>query len=473
MKTESKPKRIPIEVALDRKPPSSVEAERGVLGAIMLDSIVMDDVIGIIRPEDFHDTANEKLFRHMVTMHESGKRFDLMLFHEQLKQSGDLVAVGGMAYIHELFEAVTHAAHATYYADLVRGKSILRSLISTGTNIIGQAITDGADYRQVISEAEAKILGVMDGRTSSAPKQVKVIINEAMERLSERLNGTPAPTGVKTGLDGVDELTGGLHKSELIVIAGRPSMGKSSLAMNFAEEVSVHQNKCTLFISLEMSSREFADKLLCSVSRINGHRLRNGTIGNAELNSLIETASRINQSPLYIEDAPTRTVSEIAAAARRIKRKEGELSLLVIDYLQLIEPDSVKEQRHEQVAKITRRLKGLARELEIPVVVLAQLNRQTEGAKDNKPRLVHLRESGAIEQDADVVLFPHREEYYLTGEAAACVKGQAQIIIAKQRHGPVGEVNVGWERDYTRFTNAKPSNYTPGFDQPETEDEEF
>jgi replicative DNA helicase len=254
-------------------------------------------------------------------------------------------------------------------------------------------------------------------------------------------------------------MTGGFHNGELIVLAARPSMGKTAFAMNVAEYVSIVTRVPTLFVSLEMSAIELADRLLCSYARVNGHQLRNGTISKEDRMRLVEKAGEISSAPLFVDDAPNRTVTEIAAAARRIARREGRLGLIVIDYLQLIEPDNNKDPRQEQVARMTRRLKGLAREMQVPIVCLAQLNRQTEASKDNIPRLSHLRESGAIEQDADVVMFVHREEYYHRGEEAQQFAGLAQIICAKQRNGPVGDVELVWKRDFTRFENKAPERY--------------
>jgi replicative DNA helicase len=274
------------------------------------------------------------------------------------------------------------------------------------------------------------------------------------------MRGEPTHGGVDTGLTDLDSMTGGLHNGELIVLAARPSMGKTAFAMNIAEYVSITTRVPVLFVSLEMSAIELADRLLCSFARVNGHQLRNGTISREDRLRLVEKASEISQSPLFVDDAPNRTITEIAAAARRIARREGRLGLIVIDYLQLCEPDNPKDPRQEQVARMTRRLKGLAREMQVPIICLAQLNRQTEVSKDNIPRLSHLRESGAIEQDADVVMFVHREEYYHRGEDAQQYAGLAQIICAKQRNGPVGDVELVWRRDFTRFENKAPERYS-------------
>jgi replicative DNA helicase len=281
-----------------------------------------------------------------------------------------------------------------------------------------------------------------------------------MERIDARMQGTHSEGGVDTHFTDYDAMSGGMHNGELIILAARPSMGKTAFALNIAENVSLLGGVPVLFVSLEMSGIELADRLLCSVARVNGHRLRNGTISQDDRKRLVEKAMLVSNAPLYVDDSPTRTVSEIAAVARRIRQREKRLGLIVIDYLQLIEPDNPKDPRQEQVAKIARRLKGLAREQLVPVLCLAQLNRQAEEGKDHRPRLSHLRESGAIEQDADVVMFVHREEYYHRGDEASQYAGQAEIIIAKQRNGPIGEVELSWEKEFTRFQDRAPERHS-------------
>jgi replicative DNA helicase len=285
-----------------------------------------------------------------------------------------------------------------------------------------------------------------------------------MDRLDARMRGEQTQDAIDTGFSDLDALMGGLHNSELIILAARPSMGKTAFAMNIAEYAAMAVGRPVLFVSLEMSGVELADRLLCSVARVDSHRLRNGTLANSDKLRLVETASEISKAPLYVDDSPSRTVSEISAAARRIKRRENDLGLIVIDYLQLIEPDNPNDSRQEQVAKIARRLKGLAREAKVPMLCLAQLNRQAEDSRDHRPRLSHLRESGAIEQDADVVMFVHREEYYLRGEEQKEHEGLAEIIISKQRNGPVGDVELRWEKKFTRFQSKAPERLEE-FDQ--------
>ena len=448
-------KRVASEL-LDRQPPYSLEAEAGVLGSMMLNPDVCDDVALILRPEDFYDDANRRLFAHMLAMHEASQNLDPTLLVERLKSCGDYERLGGSAYLARTFQSVANYAHATYYARIVREKATYRSLIDASTEILRDAYEESSEASQLVSQAEQKIFAILDSRATSTVLSIRDVLHEAMDRIDARMRGEHAQGGVETGFSDLDHLTGGLHDSELIVLAARPAMGKTALAMNIAEHVAGKLAVPTLFVSLEMSSIELADRLLCSAARVNGHKLRNGTISNQDRARLIEKASEISQTPLFVDDAPSRTVTEIAAAARRIRRREGRLGLLVVDYLQLIEPDNLKDPRQEQVARIARRLKGLAREMKIPVLCIAQLNRQAEDSKDHRPRLSHLRESGAIEQDADVVLFVHREEYYRHGEEQQRYAGQAEVIVAKQRNGPVGEVELVWRKEFTRFEDKAP-----------------
>ncbi len=444
---------------LDRQPPCNLEAERGVLGSILLLPLVCDDVALIVRPEDFYSEANRTLYTHLRAMHDEGGRIDTTLVVERLKQAGQFEMVGGAAYLAEIMQLVPTAANATYYAEIVKNKATLRSLIHSSTEILRDAYDETTDPREMLSLAEQKIFAILDQRGGAETSSIRDILQEAMLRIDARMKHERAIGGIETGFRDFDTLTGGLHDSELVILAARPSMGKTALALNIAENVAVSSAEGVLFVSLEMSSVELADRMLCSLAEVNGQRLRNGTISNEDRRKLVEKAAEMSQAPLFVDDTPSRTITEIAAAARRLKRKNG-LGLVVIDYLQLIEPDNPRDPRQEQVSKIARRLKGLARELKLPVLCLAQLNRQAEVTRDNRPRLSHLRESGAIEQDADVVMFIHREEYYQSNEEdRAKVAGQAELIIAKQRNGPIGEVKLQWHRDFTRFRDSALKSY--------------
>jgi replicative DNA helicase len=437
---------------LMREPPFDLEAEMGVLGSILLMPDVCDEIASL-KADDFYDDANRRLYGVLRDMYDGGEKIDITLVVSKLRASDNYEKVGGPAYLARLSNSVPNAAHAIYYADIVAEKAVYRKLIDSSTEILRDAYEQASPAKELMAQAEQKIFAIMDGRGTKTVHSIADVLHAAMDRMEARLRDDYVDGACETGLRGFDEMTGGLHAGELIILAARPSMGKTALAMNIGEHVSIVGRNPVLFVSLEMSGIELADRMLCSLSRVNGHSLRNGTISNDARDRLIAKANEISQAPLYVDDSPSRTVSEIAAAARRIKRQEGSLGLIVIDYLQLIEPDNSKDPRQEQVAKMARRLKGVARELEVPMLCLSQLNRQAEDGKDHRPKLSHLRESGAIEQDADVVMFVHREEYYLRGDEKANVAGQAEIIIAKQRNGPIGEVLLTWEADFTRFTD--------------------
>jgi replicative DNA helicase len=449
----------PVAVLDDRDRPANVDAERAVLGSILLKPDVCDDISLVVRVEDFFDEAHQILYRHLLDLHDTGKRVDATIVLERLRTKGDLERIGGAVALSEVIESVPHAAHATHYAQIVRDKSMLRSLIEAGTDILRDAYDAADEPRQLLARAEERIFAILERRSSAEAKPIQAVLEDVMVRMDARMKHEHAIGGVETGFTDLDTLCGGLHNSELVILAARPSMGKTAFAMNIAEHVSINLRQPVLFVSLEMACLELADRLLCSAAQVNGHRLRNGTISQEDRRRLVQKSAEIGTAPLFIDDTPGRTLTEIAAVARRLKRKSG-LALIVIDYLQLIEPDNPRDPRQEQVARIARRLKTMCRELDIPVLCLAQLNRQAEQSRDNRPRLNHLRESGAIEQDADVVMFVHREEYYQTNdEDRERVKGSAEIIIAKQRNGPIGDVKLLWQHDYTRFVNLEHRPY--------------
>ena len=439
--------------SIDRQQPRNLDAEKAVLGSILLLPEVYDEVALIVRPHDFYDDANQILFEHLMQMHDLGIQIDPMLLVERLRSADQYEKVGGAAYLAEIGSIVPTAAHAEYYARIVAEKAVLRSLIHASTDILKDAYDPTADPREMLSKAEEKVFGILESRGTGQVSKIGDVLQESLDRVDARMDQQHAFGGLETGFDDFDQLTGGLQNSELIILAARPSMGKTALAMNITEHAVLKVGAPVLFVSLEMSALELGDRLLCSVAEVNGHRLRNGTITQDERRKLVQTAAEISQAPLFIDDSPARTMTEIAANARRLKRRDG-LSLIVIDYLQLIEPDNSRDPRQEQVAKIARRLKGVARELEVPVLCLAQLNRQVEATRDNKPQLSHLRESGAIEQDADVVMFVHREEYFQTNEEdREQVRGEADLLVRKQRNGPTGDVKLAWLHEFTRFRN--------------------
>lgn len=456
---KKKKKKTTASEILQREQPFDLEAEMGVLGSILLLPDVCDDLASVLRNDDFYNDANRKLFTHLREMHDEGDKIDVTLLVARLRKAEDFEAIGGAAYLGQLATSVPNAAHAVYYAKIVAEKATYRKLIEAGTDILRDAYEQSHEARDLVAQAEQRVFSIMDGRSTQSVNSISDILHHAMDRIDARMCNEDTEGTVETGYIDFDAMTGGFHQGELIILAARPSMGKTAFAMNIAENICTSSREAVLFISLEMSGIELADRMLCSLARVNGHKLRAGDITQEERGRLVQKANEISQAPLFVDDSPSRTVSEIAAGARRIARRDGNLGLIVIDYLQLIEPDNPRDPRQEQVAKIARRLKGMAREIKVPVLCLSQLNRQAEDSKDHRPRLSHLRESGAIEQDADVVMFVHREEYYQRGEEREQYAGQAEIIIAKQRNGPVGEVELTWEKNYTRFQNKAPDRH--------------
>ena len=456
---KKKKKQASAAEVLQREPPFDLEAEMGVLGSILLMPMVCDEIASL-KADDFYGDANQKIYHALREMHDGGEKIDITLLVSNLRTTGEYEKIGGAPYLAKLSGSVPNAAHAVFYAEIVTEKAVYRRLIESSTDILRDAYEQTSSAKELCAQAEQKVFAIMDGRSSQSVQSISDVLHQAMDRMEARLRDDYVDGGAETGLKDFDEMTGGLHNGELIILAARPSMGKTALAMNIAEHASIVQKAPVLFVSLEMSGIELADRMLCSLARVNGHRLRNGTISSDDRDRLVNKANEISQAPLFVDDSPARTVSEIAAAARRIKRREESLGLIVVDYLQLIDPDNSRDPRQEQVAKIARRLKGLARELEVPLLCLSQLNRQAEDSKDHQPKLSHLRESGAIEQDADVVMFVHREEYFHKGEDKAQFAGQAEIIIAKQRNGPIGNVDLTWEAEFTRFSDRAPDRHS-------------
>lgn len=444
---------------LDRQPPQSVEAERAVLGSLLLLPEVCDEVALIVRADDFYDDANGCIFRHILSLHENGRPVDPQLLSQSLKDAGEFDLVGGAAYLLEVMQEVATAAHAEHFARIIRDKSVLRALIHAGTDIIQESSDPTVDAREMLSRAEERVFRILDTKGDTKTKDVKDVINDCVKRMEARRDHSRSQGAVDTGFLDFDEKIGGLRNSELVILAARPSMGKTAMALNIVEHSALISSMPTLVVSLEMSSIELGDRLLSAHARVSGSKLRAGHLNSTEQNSIVKAASEYYAAPLFIDDSPSRNMTEISATARRLKRREG-LALIVIDYLQLIDPDNPRDPRQEQVSKISRRLKGLARELDIPVLCLAQLNRQVEASRDNKPQLSHLRESGAIEQDADIVMFVHREEYYQTNEEDRVrVKGEADLLVRKNRNGPTEDIKLTWIHDFTRFENSQHMPY--------------
>lgn len=449
--TEAKPELIPMERSL----PQNVEMERAILGSLLLDPPMLDEIQQILREDDFYLDAHRTLYHEFLAIHNSGKTLDSHTLIEFLEQDEALERIGGLPYLAEVIHSVAIAAHAPVYAEVIRDKARLRKLIQASTIIIQKAYEPDSDVNELVSEAEELIFSVHDERSNDSVMEMVEILTEVWDKVNLYKEG--GAVGIPTGFADLDKITGGLHDNELIIIAARPSMGKSAFAANIADYVSMEVGKHVLFVSLEMSRAELGMRILCGRAGVDSQRVRQGRLSIAETRALQEATSSLMNAHFVIDDSPSRTVSDIAALARRYKRK-NQLDVILIDYLQFIKDDGTTTNRQEQVAKISRRLKELARELHVPVVCLAQLNRQTEeGKSDHRPKMSNLRESGSIEQDADVVMFVHREEYYYQGQpekiAEKGLGGMAEIIVAKQRNGPTGIVKLQWEASLTQFRN--------------------
>jgi replicative DNA helicase len=441
---------------LDRLPPFNLEAEMHTLGSILENPQVLDDLSDILRPEDFYDDANGRIYRHLRDMHEDGRRIDLVLLGERLQTAKEMELIGGAAYLAKVSHSVIHSHHATYYAEIVRDKSIYRSLIFASTETLRDAYDESTKATEILSRAEASIFTIGERAIGPAkPIPFRELMHQAIEAIDARRN--VGSGGIKTGVIELDKMIGGFKPGQLVIVAGRPSMGKTALGHNIAEVAAREHG--TLFISMEMGAAELGERALSSQGRVDSYKMRNGTTTKDEKKRLIAAMDKNAALKWETIDTPGMTVSQITSHARRAKRRSG-LELLIVDYLNLIEPDSSsnpRDSRQEQVAKISRRLKLAAKELQIPVICLCQLSRLTEVAKDNKPRLSHLRESGAIEQDADIVIACHRAGYYANVTTPPGQAESAELIVLKQRNGPTGELSVLWFPSFTRWDNTAKS----------------
>lgn len=427
-------------------PPQNLEAEMGVLGSILLMHEAIDEVGDVLVADHFYADRHQKIFSAIIGLYENGVRgLDAVTVAEELDRRKQLPEIGGVEYLAKVLETVPNAAHAKYYAKIVRDRWIQRSLVYTCTEILEECYTGTKETEDVLHEAEQRVFGILEQQEKVDKLQLRDILDEAYARIQKRLELDGEISGLTSGFTDLDAQLNGFHGAELIVLAARPSMGKTALVCNIAEAVADAKSGCLLF-SLEMSKLEMAERLLCIRSKINGHRLRAGTLDPVEQEMLLTGASELHDLPLYIDDQPGRTMAQISAVARRLQRRFG-LGIIIIDYLQLIEPEDKMAPREQQIALITRRLKYLSKELDIPVIALAQLNRGVELREDKRPRLADLRESGAIEQDADVVMFLHRPAAYDPEDRP----GEADLIIAKNRHGPIGTVTLSWLSESMRF----------------------
>lgn len=437
-----------------RKLPQNLDAEKGVLASVLRSP---NDVLGIcverISPEHFHHPAHVTIYETMVELWKNSTPIDIITVNNALADRGLLDSVGGPAVVSEIFMFITTAANAEYYLEIVREKFLLRQIIQICTEYAARCYDEQGDVKLLLDEVEAKVLGIGEERFKGELPDLKQQVMKAIDSIEKLYQNKGGITGIPTGFQDLDRMTNGLQGSEMIVIAARPSVGKTALAMNIAEHVAMHEKKAVGIFSLEMSCQQLVQRLLCARARIDMKCLRDGIFGKQDLPKLARTAGDLAQAKMYIDDTPGISILELRAKTRRMRDRFG-IELVVIDYLQLLRSPSRRGQENRQIeiAEISNGIKALAKELDVPIIVLAQLNRQPEAREGGKPRLSDLRESGSIEQDADLVGLLVRSEMYEKDEEAREEKaGEAELIIAKQRNGPVGEVPLTFLKQFTRF----------------------
>ncbi len=437
------------DASLHKVPPQNNEAEQSILGAILLDNQALNNVIEILGAKDFYSEAHRRIFAAIVELAERNEPADLITLTNILKNKKQLDGVGGMAYLASLVDNVPSAANVAHYAKIVKEKSVLRLLIGTATDILKNSYDTANNVDQVLDEAEHAIFDISENKIRPAFFPMKTIIKESFRTIESLYERKALITGVPTGFDKIDDLTSGLQNSDLIIIAGRPSMGKTAFALNIARNAAVDAGLPVAVFSLEMAKEQLALRMLASEAKVDSQRLRRGLLGETDWPKLTTAAGRLSEAPIFIDDTPAIVVLEMKAKARRLKAENG-LALIVIDYLQLMRVGGQKDSREQEISEISRSLKALAKELSVPVIALSQLNRKVEDRTNRRPQMADLRESGAIEQDADVIAFIYRDEVYNKSEDNP-EKGIAEIIIGKQRNGPVGTVKLAFLEKYTSF----------------------
>jgi replicative DNA helicase len=440
-----------IAVAAERTLPHNLEAERSVLGAILVHNDAFNLVAQVIDDRDFFRDAHRRIFDKMIALNERGAAIDFVTLKEELSRSGDLDNVGGPAYIAALADGVPRATNVEYYARIVKEKSTLRNLIFAANKILSNAYEAEQEADAILDEAESTIFAVADDRLKAGFVPMRDLVKESFPKIEQLFEQKRLVTGVPTGFVDLDEMTRGLQPGDLVIVAARPSMGKTSLVLNIAQHVAVQPNMTVGFYSLEMSKESLFIRMLTSEAQIDSHRLMSGAIGQKDYGRISHALEALSNMRLFIDDTAGITVMEMRAKARRLQAEHG-LSLLVVDYIQLMSSRGRFENRTLELAAISRSLKGLAKELNVPIVVLSQLSRAPEARSDHRPQLSDLRESGALEQDADLVVLIYRDDVY-NKEPNNENAGIAELIVAKQRNGPTGVVKLAFLREQTRFAS--------------------
>ncbi|MFC7061095.1 replicative DNA helicase [Halobacillus seohaensis] len=434
----------------DRIPPHNIEAEQAVLGAVFLEPEAMSTAAEYLLPDDFYRASHQRIFEVMLTLSDRGEPIDLVTVTTALSNNKVIEEVGGVSYLSDIANSVPTAANITYYTKIVNEKSTLRGLIRTATNIVTSGFAEEEQIEDVLNSAEKDILEVAQRKDSGAFKSIKDVLIDVYDNIENLHNSDGSTTGIPTGYRDLDHITSGFQRNDLIIIAARPSMGKTAFALNIAQNVAVNSDENVAIFSLEMGADQLVSRMLCAEGNIDAQRLRTGHMESEDWNKLTMAMGSLSNAGIYIDDTPGIRVSEIRSKCRRLKQEHG-LGMILIDYLQLIQGSAnSKENRQQEVSEISRSLKGLARELNVPLIALSQLSRGVESRQDKRPMMSDLRESGSIEQDADIVGFLYRDDYY---DQESENQNIIEIIISKQRNGPVGNVELAFVKEYNKFVD--------------------
>ncbi|KGX89249.1 replicative DNA helicase [Pontibacillus marinus BH030004 = DSM 16465] len=438
------------DVMNDRTPPHNIEAEQAVLGAIFLEPQAIATASEVLLPEDFYRASHQRIYEVMTNLSEKGEPIDLVTVTTALSNQSVLDEVGGVSYLSDLANSVPTAANIEYYTKIVEEKSILRRLIKTATNIVTSGYSDEGEVESVLNEAEKSILEVAQSKDSGRFKNIKDVLIDVYDNIEQLHNNDEEVTGVPTGFRDLDQITSGFQKNDLIIVAARPSVGKTAFALNIAQNVAVTAQENVAIFSLEMGADQLVMRMLCAEGNINAQKLRTGSLEEEDWGKLTMAMGSLSNAGVFIDDTPGIKVNEIRSKCRRLKQEHG-LGMILIDYLQLIQGNgNSKENRQQEVSEISRALKGLARELNVPLIALSQLSRGVEGRQDKRPMMSDIRESGSIEQDADIVGFLYRDDYY---DQESEKQNIIEIILAKQRNGPVGTVELAFVKEYNKFVD--------------------
>ncbi len=460
---------VQTEVPLQKLPPQNIEAEQMVLGAVLIENDSLNNVMSLLSPEDFYKDIHRRIFAVMIEMFERREAIDLVTLTDSLRGKVALETVGGASYLANLVSLVPTAANIKYHAKIIREKSVLRRLIHASTDIITQCYDDSRTVESIdelLNTAERSIFDIAQKKIGEAFSPLKSIVGHSFKMVEDLYERKEMITGIPTGFVDLDHLTSGLQPSDLVIVAGRPSMGKTAFCLNVAAYAAAEKQKIVAFFSLEMSKEALGLRLLGSEARVDAHRLRTGHLSERDWTPLANAAGRLAEAPIYIDDTAALSVLEMQAKSRRLKAERG-LDLIIVDYLQLMRGRQNESSREQEISNISRSLKMLAKDLKVPVIALSQLNRavETRPGKEKRPMLADLRESGAIEQDADVILFIYRDEVYnkcecpYEGECLCGRRGVAEVIVGKQRNGPIGKVDLTYINKFTRFENTEKRNF--------------